>query len=88
MRIKMVSPDYVMVILQIDHPFFGSLIVDTFQRRKTDIESDVEKKIIKWNGLNFPITRSTKVLVDETNTIPPSIYVCVPWNYLGEPECL
>lgn len=31
---KMLSEDHVVVILKINHPFFGSMMVDKFQRKR------------------------------------------------------
>lgn len=41
---KLLSPDHIMVVLQINHPAYGRLTVDTFQRKIEGVLEDIEKK--------------------------------------------
>lgn len=78
---KMLSEDHVVVILKINHPFFGALMVDKFQRKRESINSDIKAKQIHWSSFVLPITTSTEILEDPTGMVSPHIYVFVPWNH-------
>lgn len=85
---KMLSEDHVVVILKINHPFFGALIVDKFQRKRESITSDIEAKQIHWSSFVLPITTTTEILEDHTGMIAPHIYVFVPWDYESVDPCV
>ena len=76
---KMLSEDHVVVILKINHPFFGSMMVDKFQRKRESINSDIKAKQIHWSSFVLPIITTTEILEDPM--VAPHIYVFVPWDY-------
>ena len=77
---KMLSENHVVVIFQIDHPTFGRLIVDKFQRTRQSLESIFSENKIKWCDLEIPIESHSDILVDNSGVIAPTVYIVAPWD--------
>lgn len=72
---KMLSDLHVIISLRINHPTFGSLEVDKFQR----IPSEITDKIT-YNSMIIPVIEKTKVFKIENHH--PVMYVTVPYYFM------
>lgn len=58
---KLLSPDHILVVLRIEHPVYGTLQVDRFQRSKADLREDLDKKSMKWMSRDIPVVSMSHI---------------------------
>ena len=80
-RCKLLTENHIIVTLQINHPTYGIIEVDSFQRTETSILEDVANKSLSWRGESVPIVGSTEVLLCPAYE-HPVIFVELQWDFL------
>lgn len=50
----------ILVVLMLNHPFYGELTVDRFVRKIEDIDNDIKGGKIRWQSMELPILYSFK----------------------------
>lgn len=74
---KMLSKDHVVVILQFNHPDFGYLEINKFQRLKQSLVVDLEEKSIEYLDNYYQIEDHSGFISEIIGIIPETIYIRV-----------
>lgn len=81
---KLLSPDHVLVVLRIEHPVYGTLQVDRFQRSKTDLKEDLDRKSMKWLSRDIPVVKMDLIPCYFLDGEPiEAMSVVVQWDFKG-----
>lgn len=79
---KPISPEHCVIELRIEHPSFGQLVIDTFQRHYDDCERIKDKGQILYQSNLFPVLGTIRIDQPPGWGFKASYFFLIPWDYL------